>query len=59
MIWAALASRGACYVMMHGGSPYWRSFARLELRRLGTAFVRGFTPGTLAYALCLWVLCGG
>jgi hypothetical protein len=31
----------------------------VELRRLATAFARGCTLGTLAYALCLWVLVAG
>ncbi len=41
------------------GAAHWRGFARLELRRLGTAFARGCRLGTLGYALCLWVLVAG
>lgn len=41
------------------GSAHWRGFARVEIRRLAMAFARGCTLGTLAYALCLWVLVAG
>ena len=41
------------------GSAHWRGFARVEIRRLAKAFARGCTLGTLAYALCLWVLVAG
>ncbi len=39
--------------------PNWRLLARMELRRLASAFRRGCTWGTLGYAMCLWALVAG